>query len=135
MATNEGDFKTEFKKDLKNEYPHIVLWTNTDLIRSGLPDISVARPGGNFCAIEVKFVKSLPKKKTSKVLTHEVSIAQMNFLKSIQGTDNEACVLIGMKDVAVCMDDIQENYTLEELLSGRRYEKINGHWQLKGFFE
>lgn len=135
MATSEGEFKSEFKKDLRAEYPSAVMWTNTDLIRSGLPDISILPGRKGYFAIEAKFIKSLPKRSGSKALKHDVSVPQQNFLNDVIKTGNTAIVLIGMTDVACVMREIKQNYTLDELMKAPRIEKIKGHWQVKGFLD
>lgn len=134
MATNEAEFKTEFKKDLEAAYPDANVWTSTDLIRSGLPDFYIA-DAGLFVAVEAKFISKLPKRKTSNVLTHVVSGAQQKFLNDTKRNKFPGIVLIGSKDAALVFEDIKENYTLDECLNARRIKKINGVWQVKGFLD
>ena len=134
MATNEGDFKAEFKKDLNDAYPRAHIWTSTDLLRAGLPDFYIL-DGGLFVPVEAKFIKKLPKKKTSFVLSHTVSAAQQQFLRSSQAAGSPAIVLVGSSNAAVVFEEIKENYTVEEVLAARRVEKRNGVWQVKGFLD
>lgn len=132
MATTEAAFKTEFRKDLLREYPDAHIWTNTDLVSSGLPDFSVLYRMV-FMAVEAKFVKALPKKATSNVLSHTVSESQKNFLEKTRYHGHAGIVLIGTPDAAAVMTEIKTNYTLAECLSAPRILKVNGHWQVKGF--
>ena len=134
MARDEAEFKTEFRKDLHNEYPRSNIWTSTDLLRGGLPDFYLL-DSGLFVAIEAKFVKSLPKKASAKVLSHPVSEKQQEFLRKTQQAGSPAIVLIGSPQTAVIFEDIKENYTLEEVLKARRVVKENGVWKVKGFLD
>ena len=131
MATNEAEFKSEFKKDVESEYPGAHIWTSTDLLRSGLPDFYVLW-GGLFVAVEAKFITKLLKKKSSLVLSHVVSPSQQSFLRDTQRNKQKGIVLIGSSHAAIVMEDIKENYTLEECLNAPRIRKENGVWQVKG---
>jgi hypothetical protein len=134
MATNEAEFKSDFRKDLENEYPNANIWTNTDLVRGGLPDFCVL-DCGLFVAVEAKFIESLPKNKGSKTLKHPVSGQQQEFLRRTQQAGSPAIVLIGSPQTAVVLENIKENYTLEEVLKAKRISRINGKWQVKGFLD
>lgn len=134
MATDEGGFKSEFKESLSDEYAGAHIWTSTDLLRSGLPDFYILW-NGLFAAVEAKFIKKLPKKKTSFVLSHTVSGAQQEFLKHTQRNKQLGVVLIGSSQAAIVMFEIKENYTLEECLKAPRIEKVNGVWQVKGLLD
>jgi hypothetical protein len=134
MATDEAQFKADFRKDLQNEYPGANIWTNTDLLRGGLPDFCLL-DCGLFVAVEAKFVTKLPKKASSKTLTHAVSGQQQEFLRKTQQAGSPAIVLIGSPQTAVVLEEIKENYTLEEVLKARRISRVNGHWQVKGFLD
>lgn len=134
MAVSESDFKAGFKKDLITEYPHALVWTNSDMFRAGLPDAS-ATWNGHFFAMEMKFVSKLPKRKESKCLKHEVSGAQLDFLNKIRLTGHYSCVLVGMSDVAALMLDLKSNYTLDELMIAPRIERVKGKWNCDHFFD
>ena len=134
MAKDEADFKTEFRKDLQNEYPESNIWTNTDLFRGGLPDFCLL-DRGLFVAVEAKFVKSLPKKASAKTLSHPVSPQQQEFLRKTQQAGSPGIVIIGSPQTAIILEEIKENYTLEEVLKARRINKENGVWQVKGFLD
>jgi len=135
LATNESDFKSSFRRDLKDYHKEAVIWTNTDRFVVGLPDFCVSHQGG-FYAIEAKFVRELPKRKESKCLKHEVSAKQADFLNNIRGTSNHAAVLIGFPDVAVVMKEIKSNYTLEEVLDPTKcftIQRRKGRWDIDLF--
>lgn len=146
MAVNESGFKKEFKESLEREYGNsIALWTNNDMFRCGLPDFCVHYDGSLF-AIEAKFVKEPPARPTSKVLNHELTLGQADFLKRIEATGGHGVVLIGFSDIAVAVPYWQwtdnhevpyTNITLERVrvLSGRNlsFPKKNGKWSVSGF--
>jgi hypothetical protein len=134
MAVSEGDFKSEFKRDLVGVYPNALVWTNTDLVRAGLPDFSVYH-ARLFAPIEAKFITALPKRKGSHVLKHEVSASQCTYLKAAQKNGAWGIVLIGTPDVAIYFEEIKNNYTLEECVRAPRIEKVAGKWQVKGFLD
>lgn len=135
MATNESEFKQEFKKDLGALYDGAHIWTSNDRVTSGLPDFFVLW-AGIFVAIEAKFVNSLPKRKTSLVLSkHPVTPTQAGFLRKTNANGQYGIVLIGSPTAALVMREIKDNYTLEECLSAPRILKSGGQWQLKGFLD
>lgn len=134
MATNEGDFKLEFKIDLKKYLPNAVIWSNSDKYTSGLPDFCIVHDK-HFVAIEAKFIKELPKRATSKVLSHEVSAAQKLFLEKVLENKQAAFVVIGSPQAAVVFSKIQSNYSKEECLTTARILKNNGKWDVEGFCE
>lgn len=134
MATNEANFKSEFKKDVEIEYPGAHIWTSTDLLRSGLPDFYILW-SGLFVAVEAKFITKLPKKKSSLVLSHVVSPTQQSFLRGTKQNKQKGIVLIGSPQAAIVMEEIKENYTLEECLNAPRIRKENGVWQVKGLLD
>jgi hypothetical protein len=134
MAVDESSFKTSFRKSLKEHFgSEVMVWTNNDMFRIGLPDFS-ATFRGSFFAVEAKFIKELPKRGSSKVLTHEVSEAQLSFLRGIRETGCFSAVLIGLKDVAVVMLDLKSNYTRDEILAAPRIGRDRGQWQVQWFF-
>lgn len=133
MAVSESDFKSDFKRDLVKAYPSALIWTNSDMFRVGLPDMS-ALYDRNFYAMELKFIRKLPKRGSSKCLTHEVSTSQLEFLNKTRENGQYAAVIIGLKDVAVRMDVLKENYTLDEVLAASRFVRAGGHWQLEVHF-
>lgn len=136
MATDESSFKAEIRKSLDQIFQgKIQRWSNNDKFTYGLPDESVHYEGLYF-PIEVKFAR-VPKRESSKCLTHEVSQSQINFIQGIRDTGGKGmgCILIGMKDVAVVMRDLQRNYTLKELREAPRISRKNGLWQLQDLFE
>lgn len=134
MAVDEAGFKAEFKKDLMGFYPDALIWTNTDMFRAGLPDAS-ALWNTFFFAMEFKFIRKLPKRKTSKCLGHEVTPGQLEFLQKTRSTGQYSCVIVGLQDVAVLMLDLKENYSLEEVLAAPRIERMGKFWNLKNFFD
>lgn len=134
MAVNESDANASFRRDLKTFYPDACVWNNTDKYTSGLPDTSASYKG-MFFAIEGKFAKTLPKKTTSKCLSHEVTGSQREFISRIRSSGNYGCVIIFMQDVAVIMLDIKENYTLQEVLEAPRVERRKGKWDLTNLLE
>ena len=134
MATSESDFKAGFKRDLIEAYPSALIWTNSDMFRAGLPDLSVSREQA-FYAIELKFVGKLPKRGESKCLRHEVTPAQVEFLNKNIANGNYSCVLIGLKDVVAVMYECKQNYTLKEVLTATRVSRVKGRWVVDSFFE
>lgn len=134
MAVDEAGFKSGFKKNLIHYYPTALIWTNSDMFRAGLPDTS-ALWNACFFAMELKFIKTLPKRKGSKCLKHEVTAAQLDFLRRTRETGQYSCVVVGLQDVAVLMLDLKENYTLEEVLAAPRIERVGGEWKLAHFFD
>ena len=134
MATSESMFKSQFRKDLARHYHNAVVFTNNDMFTYGLPDFSVLWQARYF-GVEAKFVDNLPKRGTSKCLKHEVSVPQVEFLKRARETGNHAVVLIGLPDVAVVMQEIKSNYTLDEVLQAMRFERTKGKWLVGGFLE
>lgn len=136
---NEAEFKSKFRADQNRgtdpDYP-LISWTNTDAYRLGLPDFFISYRG-QVVACEAKFVKGADRKRPkSKVLSHEVTPAQLSFLSSYTATGNRAVILIGIgADVAVYTDRFQENYTLEEVLAMPRVERRGKHWDTTFFLE
>src|SRR5277367_5844587 len=108
MATDESGFKAQFKKDLMKAHLDALVWTNSDMFRAGLPDISALNRGAYY-GIELKFVKNLPKRHDSKCLKHEVTGPQITFLEGVNNSGGHACVVIGFNDVAVVMFDLKPN--------------------------
>lgn len=147
MATNESDFKREFKKALAKFYgDKATIWTNNDMFRCGLPDFSAVYDS-KFFAVEAKFVKAPPVRDTSKVLSHELTPIQAEFLSKVQKTGGHAVVLIGFPDIAVAVpfskwssvDSIPEtNITLQQvkfLRSTTGFVKRQTGWAVESFFE
>lgn len=109
-------------------------WTVTDAFRSGLPDFFVAY-AGRVIAVEAKFVRKLPAKASSQVLSHEVSQSQLQFMQHFNKSGNCSVVLIGLEDVFVYTRKVQENYSLQELLAMPRIEQDPVHgWDLDQFW-
>jgi hypothetical protein len=134
MATNESEFKTDFRNDLADHFKEKVLvWTNNDMYRVGLPDFS-ASYDGHLWAVEAKFIKNLPARGTSKTLDHEATATQLQFLRDVRKTGNFAAILIGLSNVAVVMLDLKANYTLDEVRAAPRILRAHGAWQVKEFF-
>ena len=131
MATDEASFKLEFKKDVQNYLSNVLIWSASDRFTSGLPDFFILA-AGRLVAIEAKFTKTLPKKKTSLVLSHEVSPAQKSFLDRVKSSGGVGLVVVGTPQAAAVFDRIQNNYTLEECLAAPRFTH-NKCWQLGGF--
>ena len=135
MATDEGAFKLEFKKDLEGHLSgKALLWSSSDRYTSGLPDFFIL-DSGHFVAVEAKFTKTLPKKKTSLVLSHEVSPAQKRFLDRAKDNGHTGLIVIGTPQSAVVFTEIKLNYTLEECLLATKFLRQDGMWQLGGFHE
>lgn len=130
MATNESEFNTQVRKDLRNAVPEVHVWNNTDKFRYGLPDTSLVFEG-HYYAIEGKFVSRLPKRPTSKCLSHEVTATQQEFIRKVRGAGGYACILIGFKDVAAVMLEIKTNYTLDEVLKAPRITRSKGRWEVQ----
>lgn len=129
----EAEFKVSFRKSfvdrcVTREINHHE-WPVTDPLRSGTSDwfFSVE---GRTVAVEVKFTAKLPKRRTSKVLTHEVSEPQLRFLDRQQQARCHALVLIGMPSVAVFTNTLARNYTLDEVLRMERLEKVGSIWRI-----
>ena len=131
---NETAAKTTFKKALESFSPDLLTWNNAFAQRSGLPDLFFAYQGKTV-AVEVKFVRQTPQRKTSKVLTHEVSPSQVKFLTRYQKAGNPGVVLIGFEDTFVYTFDIKNNYTLEEVLTLPRIDtqENSSRWDVSGF--
>lgn len=152
MANSEASFKREFKEALEKEYgPKAAIWSHTDMMRSGLPDLG-AHFDGTFYPIEAKFAESIPKKKSSLILTrHKLTSGQAAFLRHIQTTGGCPIVLIGFPDVAIavpynqwpCFSPgglLESDITLEWLLKirdrgGLAFEKARTGWDVRKFFE
>ena len=152
MAHDESSFKAEFRDALEKQYgKEAVIWTNNDMFRAGLPDFSAHRMGKLY-VMEAKFIRTLPARKTSKVLKHELSGIQADFLQGISRTDGAAMVLVGLEDTAIaCGMDAwprelsnglpvpTPNLTYGELLefkeNGHVFYKGHRGWQVQGFFE
>lgn len=134
MATSESDFNSQIRKDLKFYYPNANIWNNSDKFRSGLPDTSVLQ-GGHFHALEGKFVRELPKRETSKCLTHEVTASQIEFINKTRVAGGYGVIVVGMADIAVWMKEIKPNYTLAELLAAPRINRIGRSWDLSTFLQ
>lgn len=133
MAVDESGFKAGFKKDLMGFYPSALIWTNSDMFRAGLPDMS-AMWDNCFFGMELKFIKTPPKRQTSMCLKHEVTPAQLEFLHKARANGGYSCVVIGMQDVAVFTMNLKENYTLDEVLNMTRINRLGKFWDLKFFF-
>lgn len=133
MAVDEAGFKATLKKDLVITFPTALIWTNSDMFRSGLPDMSVLW-NSFFFAMELKFIRKLPKQQNSKCLGHEVSEAQLDFLAKTRSNDQYSCVIVGLQDVAVIMLELKPNYTLREVLASPRIERVSGHWKVDNVF-
>ena len=132
MATDEASFKLEFKRDIHGYINHhALLWSTSDRVTSGLPDFFIL-DNGHLVAVEAKFTKELPKKKSSLVLNHEVTPAQKLFLDKTLANKQTALVVIGTPQALVVMTDIKLNYTLEDCLAARRFVKAGSVWQLGG---
>ena len=146
MATNESDFKREFKKALSRCYgERATIWTNNDMFRCGLPDFSAVYEG-KFYAVEAKFVKAPPVRDSSKVLAHELTPIQAEFLYKVQKSGGHSIVLIGFPDIAVAVpfskwgmiDNIPDtNITLQQvkfLRSTTGFTRQSSGWVVTDFF-
>lgn len=139
MPTSESQFKAEFRSDLS---AHGFVWTNNDAFRHGLPDFCgiIDRL---FVACEAKFVKELPKRKTSLLLKHEVTGAQAEFLQNIHDQGQHAFVAVGFLDTSLIIPwkhwgklGSGGNITLEDAMHMRHYyecPKVKGHWNIEKF--
>lgn len=135
MATNEANFKSGFKDSLVAHYKDALhIWSPSDKFRSGISDMCLSFDG-RFLGIEAKFIKSVPKKNETTVLSHEVSASQISFINGLIRTKNYGFVLIGMPDVAVVMSEIKANYTLEEIKRAPRILRVGGRWDVTNFLE
>lgn len=150
MATNESEFKSEFRKALEKHYGHEAeVWTSNDMFRSGLPDFN-ATWRSKYFSVEAKFVKKLPARDLSLVLKHELSAGQYQHLKRVYQTGCCGVVLVGLPDIAVAIPvqsleplkkdtqivtNIQLHYLKKLRESGLGFVKIGGQWQVSGFFE
>ncbi len=150
MATNESEFKTEFRKALLQTYGALAeIWTSNDMFRAGLPDFNATWKGRYF-SIEAKFVKKPPAKDVSLVLKHELSALQYQHLKRMHETGSVGVVLVGFPDIAVAIPiqsiipenpgagivtNIQLHYLKKLNESGFGFVKLRGKWQVDGFFE
>lgn len=135
MATNEAEFKSEFRGSLLRHYGNRVhLWSPSDKFRSGIADMCISFEG-HFLGAEYKFIKTVPKKMETAVLSHEVSKSQISFLEGLVRTKNHGIVVIGMPDVAVVMAEFKSNYTLAEVKAAPRILKVSGQWDVANFIE
>lgn len=135
MASNEAGFKAEFRESLLRHYGDGVhLWSPSDKFRSGIADMCISF-NGKFLGVEYKFIKTVPKKPETTVLTHEVSKSQILFLDGLVRTKNHGIIVIGMPDVAVVMSEFKTNYTLQEVKAAPRILKVSGQWDVKNFIE
>lgn len=134
MATDESSFKIEFKKEFVRQMVNgCFTWSSSDRFASGIPDFFILIHG-KFVAVEAKFVKTLPKRKTSYVLSHPVSAAQKAFLEKVKENGGTALVVIGTPQAFIIFDEIKLNYTLEECLKAKRFSK-NGCWYAERIYE
>ena len=150
MATNESEFKTEFRDALEKHYGHKAeVWTSNDMFRAGIPDFN-ATWNSKYFSIEAKFVKKLPARDLSFVLKHELSAGQYSHLKRMYETGCYGTVLIGLTDIAVAIPiqslvpcknnteivtNVQLHYLKKFKEDGFGFIKHNGRWQVAGFFE
>ena len=150
MATNESEFKLEFRKSLEQEYGALAqVWTSNDMFRAGIPDFN-ATWNSKYFSIEAKFVRKLPVRDLSLVLKHELSPLQYNHLKRINDTGCHGVVLVGLPDIAIAIpiqsllpvktgSDIVTNIQLHFLKKlkedGLGFVRSGGRWQVRGFFE
>ena len=150
MATNESEFKTEFRRDLEREYGHSAqVWTSNDMFRAGIPDFN-ATWKSRYLSIEAKFVSKLPVRDLSLVLKHELSPLQYTHLKRIHDTGCHGVVLVGLPDIAVAIPiqsllpinpqleivtNIQLHFLKKLKEDGFGFVKVRGRWQVQGFFE
>jgi len=130
----EGDFKIEFRKGIESDYPTALVWPNSGVYHTGLPDFCVSYNGRIF-GVEAKFVKEMPKRGTTRVLVHETTKPQINFLEKLRNSGGRPILLIGTKLAAVYFTVIKANYTLDECLKAPRLKKVNGVWVTKGLFD
>lgn len=135
MATKETEFSTQLRGDMEKIYGQSAkVWPTNDMFQVGVPDFNVAWQG-NYFSIEAKFVAELPKRESSKVLSHEVSAKQAYHLERIVRAGCYGAVVIGLRDVMVVTTIVKNNYTLKEILAMKRFERKNGMWQVAGILE
>lgn len=148
MANNETSFKKEFRDTTKAVYgTRVHMWNTTDLFVSGIPDTMVTFDGISI-GWEAKFIKGLPQRDTSKLLTHVVSGTQMTFLENNVLAGGVGLVVVGSPDDALFLpvkyfDRKTGNISKAEFLAAIdngdtvRVQKIkrSGMWQVEGLLE
>lgn len=123
----ENELNAALSKYFRSKMPKLHPVKVADKVTLGVSDFLL------FCAftsvgLEVKFVKELPMRDTSKVLTHEFSGAQLTFLESIELTGNRGYGLIGVREwdqmILIPQENMQANFTLKELKNASTIGKV-----------
>jgi penicillin-binding protein-related factor A (putative recombinase) len=92
---NENDFNADLSKAFKRMSPELKSVKTSDRMSLGISDFMLYK-NGKSAALEVKFVKELPAKDTSKILKHKFEGAQITYLEDIALTGNGAFGLVGI---------------------------------------
>lgn len=124
---NENELNAALSKFLRKKMPKLHPVKVADKMTLGLSDFLI------FClatsvGLEVKFVKELPVRDSSKVLTHEFSGAQLTFLESLELTLNRGYGLIGVKPwnkmILIQREYLAPNFTLHEFKNAHEFGTI-----------
>jgi len=79
--TNESEFGSWFRKELIPEvFPGSSVHKISDGHSSGYPDVMIITPSSGVIAVELKYIKRLPKTINSVALKHQLSPLQRKFL-------------------------------------------------------
>lgn len=100
---DEAQFKQDFRLSLEKSYgDDTFIWPLSDRYNVGYPDTEAVWEK-NFFAIEAKYVSQVPKRDSSKLLSHELTAKQSEHLFKVYRSGNKAIILVGMKDIAVAV--------------------------------
>lgn len=143
MASEESSFKVEFRKAIERVYVNSKVWPNSSEFVSGIPDISVLH-NGTFFGIEAKFVKTIPARENTRLLSHELSPLQYKFLQDITTSGNTAGIVIGFPNsfLAIPFNLWPKGKTNISLAEAKHYKdlglefmKLKGVWSVSGTLE
>ena len=93
----ENDFNAYLSKNLKRYSPDVHTVKISDKFTVGISDFMVFCSGKTL-ALETKFEKSFPQRKTSQVLSHPFSGAQLTFLESMFLTGNMGYGMVAIEE-------------------------------------
>lgn len=91
----ESALNTFLAKEFKKFKPEVQVYKTSDKYQVGIPDF-ILWVNGQSVVIECKNI--LTSKKTSSLLTHPFSAMQINFMKNVITTGNQAYGLIAVHD-------------------------------------
>lgn len=146
MANSETSFKKEFRDTTKAVYgTRVHMWNTTDKFVSGIPDTCLIFTGIGI-GWEAKFIKKLPVRESSVLLTHPVSGTQRTFLDNSVLAGGVGLVVVGSPDDALFIptkyfDRKSGNIAKGDFMAAIenkdtvRVQKVNHMWQVQGLME